>query len=132
MMRRSANELRACPTRNSSGSFNQLMGGASRRTKNQARYFSSCLPCRDTFHDVIVCTGQRQHSNIWRSHSFRRGRNKRTDGVRSEENISIFAEKKEEKGKKWRTRMGRVEQTDGKTKNKNESFGRPHRPFRAR
>lgn len=64
--------------------------------KNQARYFSSCLPCRDTFHDVIVCTGQRQHSNIWSSHSPDRERRKRTRGVWLEENISISVKKRME------------------------------------
>jgi len=67
--------------------FQSAYGRDSRRTKNQARYFSSCLLCRDTFHGVIVCTGQRRHSNIWSSHSLGRGRNTRTKRLVREKHI---------------------------------------------
>lgn len=38
------------------------------KKESEIRYFSSCLPLcvgerRDTFYDVIVCTGQRRHNN---------------------------------------------------------------------
>lgn len=77
MMSRFVDKLRACVQLGVPPARSISLWVDSERTKKQARYFSSCLPRGDTFHDVIVCAGQRRHSNIWSSHLPDRERNRR-------------------------------------------------------